>query len=44
MKNYDVIVIGTGAANIVTDAALAQGLQVAVIERDPRREPHRRLG
>ena len=33
MKNYDVIVIGTGAANIVTDAALAQGLQVAVIER-----------
>ncbi|MDY5383378.1 MAG: FAD-dependent oxidoreductase, partial [Megasphaera elsdenii] len=33
MKKYDVIVIGTGAANIVTDAALAQGLQVAVIER-----------
>ena len=33
MKSYDVIVIGTGAANIVTDAALAQGLQVAVIER-----------
>ena len=26
MKKYDVIVIGTGAANIVTDAALAQGL------------------
>lgn len=24
MKKYDVIVIGTGAANIVTDAALAQ--------------------
>ena len=33
MKKFDVIVIGTGAANIVTDAALAQGLQVAVIER-----------
>ena len=33
MKKYDVIIIGTGAANIVTDAALAQGLQVAVIER-----------
>ena len=33
MKNYDVIVIGTGAGNIVTDAALAKGLSVAVIER-----------
>lgn len=33
MKTYDVIVIGTGAANIVTDAALAQGLRVAIVER-----------
>ena len=33
MKNYDVSVIGTGAGNIVTDAALAKGLSVAVIER-----------
>ena len=33
MKNYDVIVIGTGAGNIVTDGALAKGLSVAVIER-----------
>ena len=34
MKHYDVIVIGTGAANIITDAALKQGLSIAVIERD----------
>ena len=33
MQHYDVIVIGTGAANIVTDAALAQGLHVAIVER-----------
>lgn len=33
MKHYDVIVIGTGAANIVTDAALAAKLSVAVIEK-----------
>lgn len=33
MKHYDVIVIGTGAANIVTDAALLQGLSIAIIER-----------
>ena len=34
MKHYDVIVIGTGAANIITDAAVGQGLSIAVIERD----------
>lgn len=33
MEKYNVIVIGTGAGNIVTDAALAAGLRVAVIER-----------
>ena len=33
MKHYDVILIGTGAANIVADAALAQGLRVALVER-----------
>ncbi|WP_036242372.1 dihydrolipoyl dehydrogenase family protein [Megasphaera vaginalis (ex Srinivasan et al. 2021)] len=33
MKKYDLIVIGTGAANIVTDAALRQGLSIAIIER-----------
>ena len=32
-KHYDVLVIGTGAANIVLDAALEQGLSCAVIER-----------
>lgn len=34
MKKYDVIVIGTGAGNIVTDAALDLGLKVAQIEKD----------
>ncbi len=33
MKNYDVVVIGTGSANIVLDAALSQGLQCAQIEK-----------
>lgn len=34
MKKYDVIVVGTGAGNIVTDAALELGYQVAQIEKD----------
>ena len=34
MNHYDVIVIGTGAANIITDAAQRQGLRIAVVERD----------
>lgn len=34
MKKYDVIVIGTGAGNIVTDAALDLGYKVAQIEKD----------
>lgn len=33
MKKYDVIVIGTGSGNIVTDAALDSGLKVAQIEK-----------
>ncbi len=33
MKQYDVIVVGTGAANIVIDAALAKGLSCAQIEK-----------
>ena len=33
MRKYDVIIIGTGAGNIVLDAALKQGLQCAVIEK-----------
>ncbi len=33
MKNYDVIVIGTGGATIVADAAIATGKKVAIIEK-----------
>ena len=33
MKKYDVVVIGTGSANIVLDAALKQGLTCAQIEK-----------
>ncbi len=33
MKHYDVIIIGTGAANIVADAALRENKTVALIER-----------
>lgn len=33
MERYDVLLIGTGAANIVADAALAQGKRVAIVER-----------
>lgn len=32
-ESYDLIVIGTGAANIVVDAAARQGLRIALIER-----------
>ena len=33
MKQYDVIVIGTGAGNIIADAAIRAGKSVALIER-----------
>ncbi|MDO5100264.1 MAG: FAD-dependent oxidoreductase [Eubacteriales bacterium] len=33
MKQYDVIVVGTGCANIVLEAAVAQGLRCAQIEK-----------
>lgn len=33
MKQYDVIILGTGSANIIADAALRQGLRIAIIER-----------
>ena len=33
MKKYDYLVIGTGAANITTDAAIDAGKTVAVIEK-----------
>lgn len=33
MKEYDLIVVGTGAGNIVLEAALAKGLKCAQIEK-----------
>ncbi len=33
MKKYDFLVVGTGAANIVTDAAIDAGKSVAIIEK-----------
>ncbi len=33
MKKFDVIVVGTGAGNIVSDAALDAGLDVAIVEK-----------
>lgn len=33
MKTYDLIVIGTGGASIVADAAIAKGKKVAIIEK-----------
>jgi mycothione reductase len=35
MKQYDVIVIGSGAGTIIVDEALAKGLKVALIDRGP---------
>ena len=32
MKNYDVIVIGSGSANIVIDEAISHGKKCALIE------------
>lgn len=33
MKTYDIIVIGTGGASIVADAAIKAGKKVALIEK-----------
>ncbi len=33
MKHYDLVVIGTGAANIISDAAIDAGLKVAICEK-----------
>lgn len=33
MKTYDIIVIGTGGATLVADAAIAKGKKVAIIEK-----------
>jgi dihydrolipoamide dehydrogenase len=35
MKNYDVIVIGSGAGSIISDEATTHGLKVALIDRGP---------
>ena len=35
MKNYDVIVIGSGAGAIISDEAATQGLKVALIDKGP---------
>ena len=35
MKNYDVIVIGSGAGAIISDEAAAQGLKTALIDKGP---------
>ncbi len=35
MKNYDVIVIGSGAGAIISDEASVQGLKVALIDKGP---------
>ena len=33
MKQYDIIVVGTGGATIVADAAIKTGKKVAIIEK-----------
>lgn len=33
MKDYDIIIVGTGGATIVADAAIKKGLKVAIIEK-----------
>jgi dihydrolipoamide dehydrogenase len=35
MKNYDVIVIGSGAGSMISDEAVSQGLKVALIDKGP---------
>jgi mycothione reductase len=35
MKEYDVIVVGSGAGSAIVDEALAQGLKVALVDRGP---------
>ena len=35
MKQYDVIVIGSGAGSIIVDEALAKGLKVALVDKGP---------
>jgi len=35
MKQYDVIVIGSGAGTIIVDEAVAKGLKVALVDKGP---------
>lgn len=35
MKEYDVIVVGSGAGSIIVDSALSHGLKVALVDRGP---------
>jgi dihydrolipoamide dehydrogenase len=35
MKNYDVVVIGSGAGMIIVDEAVEQGLKVALVDKGP---------
>lgn len=35
MKEYDVIVVGSGAGSAIVDGALAQGLKVALVDKGP---------
>jgi dihydrolipoamide dehydrogenase len=35
MKQYDVIVIGSGAGSLIVDEALAKGLKVALVDKGP---------
>ena len=35
MKNYDVIVIGSGCGALISDEASSKGLKVALIDKEP---------
>ena len=35
MKNYDVIIVGSGAGAVIAEDALAHGLSVALVDRGP---------
>ncbi len=35
MKEYDVIVVGSGAGSAIVNGALAHGLKVALVDRGP---------
>jgi mycothione reductase len=35
MKEYDVVVVGSGAGSAIVDGALAEGLKVALVDRGP---------